>query len=215
MSTAVKKANTFSNQDMQVAAAVRKDAGGGMASADGAFSPLSVDANSCLRVNTERQTAMYDMVASGLSVAASATDILTINGSATKKVAVHEIVVNGSATTAINTPVSIIRRSTAGSGGTSAALTIVRRDLADSTATATAQSFTANPTVGTAVGTIASKNCHFNTATTVSGGATFTFNPPVILGDASATLAVSLGGVTVAGGSLNITATIDERPTTA
>jgi hypothetical protein len=95
-------------------------------------------------------------VASGTVVPVTgATDLVTIIGSATKLVKLVRVIFSGTITTAaINGSVSIVKRSTADTAGTSTAPTIIALDSNNAAATAVLAAYTANPTLGTAVGTI-------------------------------------------------------------
>lgn len=94
----------------------------------------------------------YHAISVGLVPAASATDILCLNQSATKAVHLDQIVVSGVATTAITTPVVIKLNHSLDTGGTAAtglALPAAAPgSSADPAATATLTAYTANPTIG-------------------------------------------------------------------
>lgn len=88
---------------------------------------------------------------------ASATDLGVMNGSASKNVHVLKVLLNYQSATAGTLYVdsfAVVKRSTANSGGTSTTLTSVPLNSAN-TATAVAKIYTANPTTGSTVGTIA------------------------------------------------------------
>ena len=96
-------------------------------------------------------------VASGTVVPVTgATDLVTIIGSATKLVKLIRVVFSATIlTAAINGSVSIVKRSTADTGGTSTAPALIPLDSANAAATAVIAAYTANPTgLGTAVGAI-------------------------------------------------------------
>jgi len=95
-------------------------------------------------------------VASGTVVPVTgATDLVTIIGSATKLVKLIRVVFSGTiVTAAINGSVSIIKRSTADTAGTSTAPALNPLDSNNAAATAVMAAYTANPTLGTTVGTI-------------------------------------------------------------
>jgi hypothetical protein len=96
----------------------------------------------------------YGLYIAAITPAATPTDVLTIQGSASKIIRVRQIVLSGAATSATNVQVYLIRRSAANTGGTAAAQTLVKRDTADDAATATVNLYSANPSgLGTAVGT--------------------------------------------------------------
>lgn len=95
----------------------------------------------------------YSAAFFALVPAASATDVVCISGSSSKTIRLQRIVLTGSAGTAVNVPVNIVRRTSLDSGGTPAsttanpANTIAKRDTTSGTATATLISYTANPTI--------------------------------------------------------------------
>ena len=155
--------------------------------------------------------ATYSAAIVGLTVAATATDIFTLTGSATKTVRVSRILVNGVQTTAAQVNVLLIRRSTADTLGTSTAPTAATYDTTNAAATATALAYTANPTLGTTVGTASARRVFIPGAATASDAQGL----EIVSGDVgqqlmtlrgiAQVLAVNLGGVTVVGGSLNVT----------
>lgn len=89
-----------------------------------------------------------------LTPAASATDFFTLTGSASKTIWVHGAGCSGASTAAALPVVQVVKRSTANSAGTSVNLTEVPHDSLSSAASATALSYTANPTTGTLVGVV-------------------------------------------------------------
>lgn len=145
-----------------------------------------------------------------VATAATATDVVTLTGSASKTIRITEVRVSGIATTAITTPVLLIKRSAANTGGTSTALTAVPHDSTNAAATATGLAYTVNPTgLGAAVGTVRNDRISFAlTATASAGPDVWDFgNRPsqaLVLRGTSQVLAVNLNGVTVTGGSLSV-----------
>jgi hypothetical protein len=91
-----------------------------------------------------------------LALAASATDVFCINGSATRTIYITDVHISGSATSAARINVSYTRRSTANSGGTSTTLTNIPDDSQSPAGTAVVKAYTANPTLGTSVGVYSS-----------------------------------------------------------
>ena len=89
---------------------------------------------------------------------ATATDIFTIYGSATKTIRVTYLAFTASQSTSANQLVRVIKRSTANTGGTSSNISEIPHDSTSAAATATVLSYTANPTLGTAIGTLGSHN---------------------------------------------------------
>lgn len=87
--------------------------------------------------------------------AASPTDWITIVGSATKTTTISRLSVCGiDASTAAVMYVAVIKRSTADAAGTSTPVTAVNLSGTPTSATASVNIYTANPTLGTAVGTL-------------------------------------------------------------
>lgn len=147
----------------------------------------------------------YSASVSGLVPAASATDVFTITGSATKIVKITRIEVSGttSSGSGIGVNVQIIKRSTANSAGTSSAATSVPMDSNDAAGTATVRSYTANPTLGTAVGTIISSRMSFVTTGQNSDNREWSFGnraaKPIVVRGTSQVVAVNLNVATITG----------------
>lgn len=95
----------------------------------------------------------YSAVWIGLAPAASTTDLICIQGSSSKTIAVQSIKLSGSAGTTLSLPVTVLRRVSLNTGGTAAtttgnpANTISRRVTTNGAPTATLISWTANPTI--------------------------------------------------------------------
>lgn len=177
---------------------------------------LLADANGALATYSNGSNkASYSVSTTALAPAATATDIWEITGSGTKTIKITQLWVSGTAATAINTPILLIKRSTANSGGTSSATTFVPHDSSNSAATATGKAYTANPTTGTAVGTIRTISTFFSLATASGTTATWDFgvrpSQPIVLRGTSQQLCVNLNSATVLTGSLNIWAEITEE----
>jgi hypothetical protein len=116
-----------------------------------------------------------------------AGDVYCIRGSATKVVKVKGIRVSAIATTGIVGDVQIILRSTAATGGTSTAPTLVAADQQNAAATGAVAAYTVSPTPGTAIGPIRARKIAVGTqgnSVTISEGL-FQFSPywdqPIIL----------------------------------
>lgn len=167
---------------------------------------------SCLSESTINT---YTATAIGLVPAASATDIACITGSATKVTRVLAVRVSGSAGTLVSTPVVIVKRASANTGGTPATGTALpmpyRVDATDAAPTATTISYTANPTiVDTSPGLIDAATASF-AVTTTAGGAplqfnwlTHIYNEPPTLRAVSQQICVNLNGVSVSSGLLSV-----------
>jgi len=166
---------------------------------------------------SEGQKATYSVGVIGLAPAASATDIFTITGSATKTIRITRIQVSGTATAAGAYSLVVLRRSTANTGGTSTAPTISSHDTADPNATATVNAYTANPTTGTLVGNMQVKKI---TVTTPAGSISNSPNEiwfemrgerATVLRGIAQVLSINLNTTTMAGGSLDIDITWTEE----
>lgn len=152
----------------------------------------------------------YSAVANSLGTIALGTDLITIYGSATKTVNILNIWVTGVQTTAGQVQVLLIKRSTANTGGTSAALVKVPYDSNDAAATATVLAYSANPTtLGTIIGNIRGDRLFLPGAASTSDaqGLTWSFvnGKQMTLRGVAQGICINLGGVTIAGGSINVT----------
>jgi hypothetical protein len=92
----------------------------------------------------------YHASVTGLVPAASATDFFTITGSNTQTVRVTHIECSGQATSTGSKLVQLQTRITPNTGGTTVVQSGVASDLTDPIPTAIVNSYTANPTLGTA-----------------------------------------------------------------
>lgn len=149
----------------------------------------------------------FSASAVGITSAATATDLFTLSGSATKLVVVTGIDCSGIATTAGVADLLLVKRSTANTGGTSTTPTPVPLDSANGTATAVLRAYTANPTVGTAVGTMGAKKLGLPLATGAKAPDTTwnfvqdNYNRPIVLRGVAQSLALNGNGVTLAAGA--------------
>lgn len=152
----------------------------------------------------------FSASATAVTAAATPTDVFTLTGSGTKTIRITRVELSGTETLSASKNVLLIKRSAANTGGTSATLTAVPYDSANSAATATARSYTANPTgLGATVGAI--RSLVFDLP--APGGATGTSSivwdfgsrpaQAVVLRGAAEVLAINLNGVTSAGNSLS------------
>jgi hypothetical protein len=157
----------------------------------------------------------YHATVTGLVPAASATDFFTITGSATNVVKVTHVECGGQATGTGSKLIQIQQRIAPDTGGTSAVVQAVPSDSTDPSATAIVNSFTANPTVGTATSGVARAGILNLPASTAVGtpplgwdfGATSrTTTKEITLRGASQVLAVHGAGASFpAGSTLNCT----------
>ena len=160
----------------------------------------------------------YSAATTGFAPAASATDVLAIGGASGKKVAVKRIELVGKTTgTDPVADVYLIKRSVADSTGTQVALTLVPNDSSFPAASGYVTAFTANPTVGAAVGTVgATRFVASTTATFQDSRAVFDFTggiQPITLNSSNEQLCVNFNAVTIAGGALRAFVQLTERST--
>ncbi len=196
-----------------VQAAYDKDNGALLVN-QGALSSLTDNISS---IYGESITTSYSVGTSNLAVAATATDIFEISGSASKVVRIKKITVSGVATANGTYTIRLVKRSTANTVGTSSTLTIVPHDSSDAAATAIVKSYTANPTTGTTVGIIKNKKMTVSTAATSTVDANvilFEFGQygekSIVLRGTSEMLTVNLSNTTITGGTLDIDITWTE-----
>lgn len=145
----------------------------------------------------------YSAAKRALALAATPTDAVVIVGSATKTVRIRRIGLSCAAATATQViPLEILKRSAAGSGGTSTAATVVPNDSGSAAGTAVVNLFTANPTVGTPVGVVRAPVVSCALLTTAGANVTLSFSEfndqPIVLRGVAESLAINLAGVTLA-----------------
>ena len=160
--------------------------------------------------------ATYSAAVTALTVAATATDIFTITGSATKTIKIKHLSMNGTQTTAGNVDLLLLRRSTANTAGASTTLTNVPFDSLNPAGTATVRAYTVNPTRGTLVGTLHNKKLFVPTATGLGDEWIFQPTPDsnaqeITLRGVNEVLAINLNGVSVGGSSFDIDITWTEE----
>ncbi len=168
-----------------------------------------VDMQGASYANTEGLKATYS-AASQVVAASAATDVVYITGSAGKTTRITRINVGGRATSAAPADVSIVKRSTADTAGTCAAATAVPHDNLSASAATTIKFCTANPTLGTAVGTLREKQTFLGNLTTGAPGADAEFkqadrpSQTWVLRGAGDTIAINLNGGTFSGNLMDI-----------
>jgi len=98
-------------------------------------------------VNTEGNKATYSagIELAAATMAANATDLVQIIGSATKIIKIQHIQITADATAAAAVDLYILKRTAANTGGTAVAITGIAHDSKDPAYTATVQYYTANP----------------------------------------------------------------------
>jgi len=180
---------------------LRRGASGGSVEAGTTTYPIAIE-----KVDSSKTT--YSAVAVAIAPAASATDVFTITGTASKTVRVLRVGISGTQTTAGMVNIVLAKRSTANSSGTSAAATAVPNDSGNAEATATVLSYTVNPTTGTLVGNVRAGMVLISGTASVAPNEMTVYdfgNLPgqcIVLRGTAQVLAVNLNGVTVTGGSM-------------
>lgn len=102
-----------------------------------------------------------------VATAASATDVITIQGSASKIVRIKRIRLQAVHSANLSVQASFIKRSAADTGGTSTSPTAVPHDSSDAAASAVVKAYTVNPSgVGAAIGTVDGALLSANTVAT-------------------------------------------------
>lgn len=130
---------------------VRNDGGSSAVkttSADADYSSINTDAYSNVTVKGAI-VPTYAGVTATFTPAASATDIFHITGSSTKTIKILRVILSGTQTTSGGVAThALIKRTSANSGGTSVATTVVPMDTQFPASTVTIEHYTANPTLG-------------------------------------------------------------------
>lgn len=152
--------------------------------------------------------ATYSASIVALAPAASATDFLTLTGSASATVEVTHAECSGISTAAATATVEALLRSTADSAGTPSAMTAVPHDSTDPAAAGTVTAYTANPTTGSLVGIVRAGKLTTNTAATsafVAAPLAWDFgsgeNQTVVLRGATQVFALNGAGASFTAGS--------------
>lgn len=168
---------------------------------------LSSDQNTINVVSSAASLATYFAAANFTVAALVPTDFFTIAGSGTKTIKVRRIKISGVNTGNTNALINVIKRSVADTGGTSTVVTNVSADSTDSAATATVRSYTANPTLGTGVGTIDTRYLFFPGLASTNPAKTEDFvfgtanDKAVTLRGTAEQLVLNFNGVTLGGTS--------------
>ena len=150
-------------------------------------------------------SATYSANIRNFTPAATPTDVISITGAANRTIKVLKVVLSATQTTAGINEWLLIKRSTANTGGTPTTATAVPFDSQNPTATATVVNYTANPTTGTAVGTVDAQKAPAQAATGTTP-ALLEFNlshldgSPVVLRGAGDVLALNFNGAAVPAG---------------
>lgn len=139
------------------------------------------------------------------SFAVTFTDVWVVSGSASKTVAVNSIRLCATTSSAGTLDVFLVKRSTADTAGTSTSITAIPADSANTAVSGTVLNYTANPTLGTAVGQLGVTKLNTGAGAGVGQCISWTFGPPgfgqpVTLRGVAQQLAVNFNGAAVPAG---------------
>lgn len=182
--------------------------------APGFFVPISLSTLGALR--TEKLLSSkptYSASAVSLTPPATPTDMVVISGSATKTIRVTKLELSATQTVNGTNTFFIVLRSTADSAGTSSTITNVSHDSTNATAISIVKSYTANPTLGTAVGTLRAIKMFTPVPGTLATPYIFDFtndgiDQGIVLRGTAQQLALNFNGAALPSG-LSITCNID------
>lgn len=173
------------------------------------------DHNGALYSNTGSIVSTYHAVLTATTPVATATDVLTLCGSSTKTIKLTHLQATADATAAAVIDFYTLIRTTANTGGTSAAITAASHDSNNSAATATVLKYTVNPSaLGTGVVFAAD---HYSMPSAASTGIQSTpwavdlgirNTQPVVLRGTANCFAFNLNGQTIPAG-MNLYVTIE------
>lgn len=153
--------------------------------------------------------------AASVAPPAAATDVFEIRGSATKTIKVRKVILTAISNPATILIVTLVKRSTANTGGTAVTATPVPNDSNNAAATATVKYYSVNPTVGTSVGAVRAEVFQTTVGSTPTQELTFDFggvqDQPITLRGTAESLCLNLNGATVVAGNFQITAVFTEE----
>lgn len=157
---------------------------------------------------SEQSKTTYFAASGPFTPPATPTDVWVMQGSASKTIRILSLLISSTQTTGGVNTWYLIKRSTANTGGTSVAANQVPSDSTNPAGTVTVQHYTANPTVGSAVGTCSVQRSFSPAAAglasdrmdlLVSGGTSF-FDQPLTLRGTSQGLALNFNGAALPAG---------------
>lgn len=168
-----------------------------------------VDSVAGLTVNLHSDNLVATYAASTATVAsvASATDVCSLYGSATKTIRIQRISWGGSQTTAGNIIVQVVKRSALNVGVVQSTPTVVPLDSTNAAGTAVMKVYTANPSsLGNLVGIVHSVRTLFPAPATTAFDTALQdvgfFEQPITLRGIAEGVSVNLNSTTLTGGSL-------------
>lgn len=171
---------------------------------------VAVNADGSVRVSSEGGRRSYSASIVGLVAASACTDLFTIKGAASIVTRVTRIKISGVATAAAIADVTLIKRSTSDTAGTSTAPTAVPHDAVDAAAVAVIAAYTVNPTVGTPIAALRSDKLFLAAAGTPTLPQVLVYEfglrntKGLYLRDANQQLAINLNAGTFAGNLFDI-----------
>lgn len=157
----------------------------------------------------EKTSRSFQATSNVTAIATTPTDVWDMFGNVTTTVVITRINITGIQTTAGTPEILIIKRSTANSAGTRVAATAVPLDASDSAASSAPGHYTANPTPGTAIGTIRRQYVALASAAApiANNGVEWNFGDKgkgITLSGTAQGVALNLAGVTLTGGALTV-----------
>lgn len=182
------------------------------------FLPLQANALTPSYASPPLQRPTFGVGVAGLAIPQTgAMDAVCLIGSSSKVVRVKRLSISGVDATAQTVAVTMVKRSTANSGGTSTAPTIGALDSINPAATAVVKAYTAAPTPGTAVATLRAQSLALSAAATaVSPAVTWSFDPSdmgqeIVLRGAAESVCLNFpAAFTTAGPTVNVDVTWTE-----
>jgi hypothetical protein len=180
----------------------------GTAATQGRNGALSQGTDGLLWVGNLPAIRPASYVATAAFAGSSTTDNARLPGNASNTVLVTKIVVSCTQTTAGNLTLTINKRSTAGSGGTSANMTVVPMDSNYAAGVSVPVSYTGTgPTVGTLVGAIDNYKLGCMATSTATPNDIYILNlrqKPIVLRGTGENVTVNFGGA-ITGGNITVT----------
>lgn len=187
---------------------LRQDAPTSSTSADADYIDAKATKFGSMLVKDEERHFRTYSAAFVVAPAASCTDLFELKAG-TKNIKVNKITVTGYQTTGGVIDFHVIKRSTVNTGGSSTSAALVPHLTGDAAATAVGTIYTANPTLGTSVGTVAIKYKYIGTTTENSDELVYDFGergkPIYLAGNTTQALALNLNARTASGGSIAVT----------
>src|SRR6266851_10092350 len=165
----------------------------------------AIGATGILPVQNESIKGTCSIGVAGFTPAATATDFAVLVGSATKTIRLLRVQISGIASAAATVEISLVKRTTADSGGTiSATPTIGLHDSNDSAITGVLNVYSANPTLGTSGGLIRCEKLNLG-AVGAAGRIEWVFSTRnskgLVLRGIAQNYALNFGGQAVPGGT--------------